>query len=81
MVNVLALSGTNPSFMIIRDWILNGRLKGELAVQTIAMLSGTIKTPTKELLASFIVIFSPAYEEYSRLSTTILLFFSGFDEV
>ena len=55
MVDALVLSGTNPAFMIIRDWILNGRLKGEQAVQAISTFPATIKIPTKELLLAFIV--------------------------
>lgn len=49
------LSGTNPSLMIVRDWILKGRLQGEQAVQAIAMLPATVKTPTKQLLINLIV--------------------------
>jgi hypothetical protein len=49
------LPGTNPSLMIVRDWILKGRLQGEQAVQAIAMLPATVKTPTKQLLINLIV--------------------------
>ena len=50
------LSGTNPSLMIVRDWILKGRLQGEQAVQAMAMFPATVKTPTKQLLINLIVI-------------------------
>ena len=41
--------------MIIRDLILKGRITGEQAVQAVSFLAGNVKTPTKELLTSFIV--------------------------
>ncbi len=55
ILDALMLSGTNPSLMIVRDWILKGRLQGEQAVQAIAMLPATVKTPTKQLLINLIV--------------------------
>jgi len=54
MLDALMLCGTNPSLMIVRDWILKGRLQGEQAVQAIAMLPATVKTPTKQLLINLI---------------------------
>lgn len=56
MLDALVIAGTNPSVMIVREWILKGRLQGEQAVQAISMLPATLKTPTKELLANLIVI-------------------------
>lgn len=56
ILDALMLSGTNPSLMIVRDWILKGRLQGEQAVQAMAMLPATVKTPTKQLLTNLIVI-------------------------
>ena len=41
--------------MVVRDLILNRRIAGEQAVQAVSVLVGTVETPTKELLASFIV--------------------------
>jgi hypothetical protein len=55
ILGAVMLSGTNPSLMIVRDWILKGRLQGEQAVQAIAMLPATVKTPTKQLLINLIV--------------------------
>ena len=49
------LTGTNPSLMIVREWILQGKITGEWAVQAMSALVPTIETPTKELLTSFIV--------------------------
>ena len=49
------LTGTNPSLMIVREWILQGKISGEWAVQAMSALVPTIETPTKELLASFMV--------------------------
>ena len=49
------LTGTNPSLMIVREWILQGKITGEWAVQAMSALVPTIETPTKELLASFMV--------------------------
>lgn len=54
-LDALVLSGTNPSLMVIRDLIIKGHLRGEQAVQAVSMLAGTVETPTKELLSSFIV--------------------------
>ncbi|EFX76382.1 hypothetical protein DAPPUDRAFT_213992 [Daphnia pulex] len=54
ILDALMLSGTNPSLMIVRDWILKGRLQGEQAVQAISMLPATVKTPTKQLLINLI---------------------------
>lgn len=55
VIDALVNAGTNPALMIIRDWILNGRLHGEHAVRAISTLPGTVKTPTKELLSNLIV--------------------------
>lgn len=55
LVDTLMLSGTNPSLMIVRDFILKGKIVGEQAVQAISALVPTVETPTKELLASFMV--------------------------
>jgi hypothetical protein len=49
------LSGTNPSLMLVREWILQGKIVGEQAVQAISALVPTVETPTKELLTSFMV--------------------------
>lgn len=49
------LTSTNPSLMIVRDWILKGRISGEWAVQTVASLPASVATPTKELLSSWMV--------------------------
>ena len=54
----MVLAGTNPSVMIVRDWILKGRLSGEQAIQAIAMLPAVVKTPTRELLTNLIVRFN-----------------------
>lgn len=54
-LEALVLTGTNPALMIIRDMILKGRISGERAVQTVSFLVGTVETPTKELITSFIV--------------------------
>ena len=51
----MTIAGTNPSLMIIRDWIMKGYLQGEQAVQAMSMLPATVKTPTKELLSHLIV--------------------------
>ena len=55
MVNTLMLTGTNPSLMIVQEMILDGRIAGEMAVQAMGSLVPTIETPTKELLAKFMV--------------------------
>ena len=55
VIDALVNAGTNPSLMIVRDWIVSGRLQGEQAVRAIASLPGTVKTPTKELLSNLIV--------------------------
>ena len=55
ILDALVIAGTNPSLMVIRDWILKGRIQGEQAVQAITMLPATVKTPTKELLSHLIV--------------------------
>lgn len=55
VVDALMLSGTNPSLMIVREWILQGKIAGEQAVQAISALVPTVETPTKELLASLMV--------------------------
>ena len=49
------LTGTNPSLMIVQEMILDGRIAGEMAVQAMSSLVPTIETPTKELLAKFMV--------------------------
>uniref|UniRef100_A0A0P6FDP9 Copper-zinc cu-zn superoxide dismutase n=1 Tax=Daphnia magna TaxID=35525 RepID=A0A0P6FDP9_9CRUS len=54
ILDALVISGTNPSVMIVRDWILKGRLQGEQAVIAISTLPATIKTPTKQLLINLI---------------------------
>lgn len=56
MLDALVLSGTNPAVMLVREWILKGRLQGEQAVQIVSMLPATIKTPTKEILSHLIVL-------------------------
>jgi hypothetical protein len=55
VVDTLMLSGTNPSLMLVREWILQGKIVGEQAVQAIPALVPTVETPTKELLTSFMV--------------------------
>jgi|688.fasta_scaffold117312_5 hypothetical protein len=55
VVDTLMLSGTNPSLMLVREWILQGKIVGEQAVQAISALVPTVETPTKELLTSFMV--------------------------
>jgi Lipoprotein amino terminal region len=55
IVDSLVLTGTNPALMIVRDLILKGRITGEQAVQAVSFLAGNVKTPTKELITSFIV--------------------------
>ena len=55
ILDALLLAGTNPSLTIVRDWILDGRLSGEQAVQAVSMLPATVKTPTKQLLSSLMV--------------------------
>lgn len=57
MLDALVISGTNPSIMLVREWILKGHLEGEQAVQAISMLPATIKSPTKEILTHLIVIY------------------------
>lgn len=41
--------------MIVQEMILDGRIAGEMAVQAMSSLVPTIETPTKELLAKFMV--------------------------
>merc|ERR1740128_917044 len=53
LVDVLSMSGTNPSMMLIRDMILKGRIVGEQAVNAIASRVASMETPTKEMLKSF----------------------------
>lgn len=55
LVEALVMTGTNPSLMIVREWILNGHLQGEQAVSAVTMLPSSIKTPTKEILSKLIV--------------------------
>lgn len=55
VVDALMLSGTNPSLMLVREYILKGKIAGEQAVQAIAALVPIVQTPTKELLASLMV--------------------------
>ena len=57
VLDAVILSGTNPALMVVRDLILSRRVAGEQAVQAVSVLVGTVETPTKELLASFIVRF------------------------
>ncbi|KAI9565712.1 vitellogenin fused with superoxide dismutase [Daphnia sinensis] len=53
VVDALMLTGTNPSLMLVREYILQGKIVGEQAVQAISALVPTVETPTKELLASW----------------------------
>jgi hypothetical protein len=51
----LILTGTNPAFLIVRDYITKGYFTVEQAAQAISALPATIETPTKEFFITFFV--------------------------
>lgn len=72
LVDTLMLTGTNPSLMIVREWILQGKISGEWAVQAMSALVPTIETPTKELLASFMVnLIFMLHSNYNELDNNV----------
>nr|QJE49262.1 vitellogenin [Diaphanosoma celebensis] len=77
VLDALVLSGTNPALMVVRDLILKGRVSGEQAVQAVALLTGTVETPTKELLTSFLeMLKSDVVTGHRQLKITSALFVS-----
>ena len=55
LFDTLILTGTNPAFLIIRDYITKGYFTVEQAAQAISTFPATIETPTKEFFITFFV--------------------------
>ena len=74
VVDALMLSGTNPSLMLVREYILQGKIAGEQAVQAISALVPTVETPTKELLTSLMEFLkSEVVQSHRQLKITTAL--------
>lgn len=55
LFDTLILTGTNPAFLIVRDYITKGYFTIEQAAQAISSFPATIETPTKEFFIAFLV--------------------------
>ncbi|XP_057372284.1 vitellogenin-like [Daphnia carinata] len=74
VVDALMLSGTNPSLMLVREYILKGKIVGEQAVQAISALVPIVQTPTKELLTSLMELLkSEVVQSHRQLKITTAL--------
>ncbi|KAI9565713.1 vitellogenin fused with superoxide dismutase [Daphnia sinensis] len=74
VVDALMLTGTNPSLMLVREYILKGKIAGEQAVQAISALVPVVQTPTKELLTSLMEFLkSEVVQSHRQLKITTAL--------
>jgi len=77
LFDTLILTGTNPAFLIVRDYITKGYFTVEQAAQAISALPATIETPTKEFFITFFdFIKSDFVQQHQQLEVTAALSFS-----
>jgi hypothetical protein len=61
ILDSIAMAGTHPAIMVIRDLVAKGEVKGELAAQVISTIPLSVKVITPELIAELIeLVQSPA---------------------
>ncbi|VVD06007.1 unnamed protein product [Leptidea sinapis] len=67
-------AGTLPAFQMIRTWIQEKKIEGEEAAEVVAVLSRTLRYPTKDAMTQFFnLALSPEVKQQSNLNTTALL--------
>jgi hypothetical protein len=76
-LDVLAISGTNPTVVFLLDLIKAGHLVGEEAATHLATLPMYIRTPTKQLLTKYFeIIEEETVKRQVQVRTTAMLSFS-----